>query len=143
MSSGQGSAPGGERREQRGPRRLAEWLTFGVSAALVLLLGGHLSWRLREPAGDVAFAEVVLHVDGVQAQGERYVLPIELINPSRRTLRDVLIRVRRPGPGGARESIDVVVDYLGQSSSQTLYVYLHGDPRAGSVTAEAISYRVD
>lgn len=128
---------------RRGPRRLAEWLTFGISAALVLALAGHLAWRLREPVDDVAFAHVVLRRADVREDGGRFALPIEIENPSRRAMRDVLIRVRRPGPENTRESVDVLVDYLGQRSSQTIYVYSSADPRAGAVDAEAISYRVD
>jgi len=127
----------------RGPRRLAEWLTFGVSAALVLVLGGYLTWRMREPIDDVAFVEVVLRRAEVRQHGGSFALPIELRNPSRRAMRDVLIRVRRPGPADTRESVDVLVDYLGQRSSQTIYVYSSADPRGGAIDAEAISYRVD
>ena len=128
---------------RRGPRRPAEWLTFGVSAALLLGLAGHLIWRSTEPVDDVAFAQVVLHREEVREHDGRFALPIEVENPSRRALRDVLIRVRRPGPGDTRESVDVLVDYLGQRSSQTIYVYSSADPRVGAVDAEAIAYRVD
>lgn len=132
-----------EKHPRRGPRRLAEWLTFGVSAALVLVLGCYLVWRMREPVDDVAFAQVVARPAQVREHGGRFALPIEIENPSRRALRDVLIRLRRPGPDSTRESIDLVVDYLGQRSSQTIYVYSSSDPRGGAVDAEAISYRVD
>jgi uncharacterized protein (TIGR02588 family) len=132
-----------ERHPRRGPRRLAEWLTFAISAALVLALMAHLTWRLREPVDDVAFAHVVLHRAEVREQDGRFALPIEIENPSRRAMRDVLIRVRRPGPDNTRELVDVLVDYLGQRSSQTIYVYSSADPRSGAVDAEAISYRVD
>jgi uncharacterized protein (TIGR02588 family) len=128
---------------RRGPRRLAEWLTFGISAALLLVLGGHLTWRMREPVDDVAFAQVVLRPAAVREHDGRFALPIDIENPSRRAMRDVLIRVRRPGPDNTRESVDVLVDYLGQRSSQTIYVYSRVDPRAGGIDAEALSYRVD
>jgi uncharacterized protein (TIGR02588 family) len=132
-----------QKHPRRGPRRLAEWLTFGVSAALLLVLAGHLVWRMREPVDDVAFAQVVARPAQVREHGGRFALPIEIENPSRRAMRDVLIRVRRPGPDNTPESVDVLVDYLGQRSSQTVYVYSSFDPRGGAVDAEAVSYRVD
>lgn len=132
-----------EKHARRGPRRLAEWLTFGISAAIVLAMAGHLAWRMREPVDDVAFAELVLRPAGVREHEGRFALPIELRNPSRRAMREVLIRVRRPGPANTRESVDVLVDYLGQRSSQTIFVYSSVDPRDGVVDAEAISYQVD
>lgn len=132
-----------QRHPRRGPRRLAEWLTFAISAALVLLLAGHLVWRASEPADDVAFAQVVVHRAEVREHAGRFALPIEIENPSRRAMRDVLIRVRRPGPENTRESVDVLVDYLGQRSSQTVYIYSSADPRVEPIDAEAVSYRVD
>jgi uncharacterized protein (TIGR02588 family) len=127
----------------RGPRRLAEWVTFGVSLALVLTLSAHLAWRLREPVTDVVDARVTPLFDRVAQQEGRFVLPLDITNPGGRTIRDLQVRVEYRGAGGERRSMELLVDYLGQSSEQVVYTYFRDDPRTLSVRAEAMSYRVD
>lgn len=130
-------------RAVRGPRRLAEWVTFGVSLALVLALSAHLAWRLREPVTDVIDARVTPRLDRVAEQEGRFVLPLDIVNPGGRTIRDLQVRVEYRGTGDERRSMDLLVDYLGQSSEQVVYTYFRDDPRTLSIRAEAISYRVD
>jgi uncharacterized protein (TIGR02588 family) len=130
-------------RAVRGPRRLAEWVTFGVSLALVLALSAHLAWRLREPVTDMIDARVTPRLDRVAEREGRFVLPLDIVNPGGRTIRDLQVRVEYRGTGGERRSMDLLVDYLGQSSEQVVYTYFRDDPRTLSIRAEAMSYRVD
>lgn len=127
----------------RGPRRLAEWVSFGISLALVLTLSAHLAWRLREPVTEVVDARVTPRFDRVAQQEGRFVLPLDIVNPGGRTIRDLQVRVEYRGAGGERRSMDLLVDYLGQSSEQVVYTYFRDDPRSLAVRAEAMSYRVD
>lgn len=138
------SADQGEQQgpPSRGPRRLAEWLSFGVSLALVLAVVLHLLWRLREPVADTVQAKVSMQLDRVSEQEGRFILPIRVENPGSRTVRDLKLRVEYREHGEPR-SLDVLVDYVGQSAEQIVYVYFSEDPRALSVRAEATSYLVD
>ena len=79
----------------------------------------------------------------VTEQAGRYVLPLDIVNSSARTIRDLQVRIDYRGEGGERRSLDVLVDYLGQESEQVVYTYFRADPRTLSVRAEAISYQVD
>jgi uncharacterized protein (TIGR02588 family) len=127
----------------RGSRRLAEWISFGVSLALVLGLAGHLVWRMRVPVEDAVDARVTAQLDHVTEQQGRFVLPLVVENPSARTVRDLQVRIEYGPPGAAPESMDLLVDYLGQSSEQIVYAYFRRDPRALKISAEPISYRLD
>jgi uncharacterized protein (TIGR02588 family) len=130
-------------RATRGPRRLAEWITFGLSLTLVLALSAHLAWRLREPVTEVVDARITPRLDRVAQQEGRFVLPLDIANPGGRTIRDLQVRVEYRGAGGELRSMDLLVDYLGQSSEQVVYTYFRDDPRTLSIRAEAMSYRVD
>jgi uncharacterized protein (TIGR02588 family) len=130
-------------RATRGPRRLAEWITFGLSLTLVLALSGHLAWRLREPVTELVDARITPRLDRVARQEGRFVLPLDIANPGGRTIRDLQVRVEYRGAGGEPRSMDLLVDYLGQSSEQVVYTYFRDDPRTLSIRAEAMSYRVD
>lgn len=130
-------------RATRGPRRLAEWITFGLSLMLVLALAAHLAWRLREPVTELVDARITPRLDRVAQQEGRFVLPLDIVNPGGRTIRDLQVRVEYRGASGEPRSMDLLVDYLGQSSEQVVYTYFRDDPRTLSVRAEAMSYRVD
>jgi uncharacterized protein (TIGR02588 family) len=142
--SGPAGASEGQARADatRGPRRFAEWLTFGVSLTLVLAVVFYLLWRLREPATDALLAQVTPELDHVTEQGGRFVLPIRVKNPGSRTVRDLKVRVEYRELGEAR-SVDVLIGYVGQSAEQLVYVYMNQNPRLSSVHAEAVSYLVD
>jgi uncharacterized protein (TIGR02588 family) len=130
-------------RPRRGPRQLAEWLSFAVSLALVLALAAHLLWRMREPVTDTIHVLVRAQLDEVSEHDGRFILPLGLKNPGARTVRDLQVRIEYRAPGGARESMDVLVDYLGKSAEEVIFAYFSEDPRSLSVHAEPISYRLE
>jgi uncharacterized protein (TIGR02588 family) len=142
VSRGDAASEHHGRPEARGPRRFAEWLSFGISLTLVLAVVFYLLWRLREPVTDTVLAQVSPQLDRVSEQQGRFVLPIQVKNPGSRTVRDLQLRVEYRERGEAR-SLDVLIDYVGQSAEQLVYVYFAEDPRSLSVRAEAISYLVD
>lgn len=75
--------------------------------------------------------------------GESYVLPVELRNPSSRTLKDLKVEVSYTPPQGEPETRELDVAYLGEKSTLTLYVYLDHDPRRVSVEVTPQSYRLE
>jgi uncharacterized protein (TIGR02588 family) len=79
----------------------------------------------------------------VAQQEGRYVLPLAIVNPGGRTIRDLQVRVEYRGAGGERRNMELLLDYVGQSSEQVVYTYFREDPRTLSVRAEALAYRVD
>lgn len=101
------------------------------------------SWRLNEPITDLIDTRVEPRLDRVAQQEGRFVLPVDVVNPGARTIRDVQVRIEYQTGGGERRSMDVLVDVLGRSSAQVVYTYFKEDPRRLSIRAETISYRVD
>lgn len=132
-----------EEQASRGPRRLAEWVSFAVSLALVLGVVAHLLWRMREPVTEAVSARVTPQLAQVSEQSGRFVLPLAIENPGARTVRDLQVRIEYRGARGATESMELLIDYVGQASEQLVYIYFEDDPRSLSVRAEPISYRLD
>jgi uncharacterized protein (TIGR02588 family) len=130
-------------RAARGPRRVAEWVSFGISLALVLALLGHLVWRMREPSVAVPVARVTPRLDLTREVGGRFVLPLEEQNLTPQTVQDVQIRIEYHTPGGQRESMDLRVDYVGRASTHTVFAYFDRDPRRSSIDAGVISARLE
>jgi uncharacterized protein (TIGR02588 family) len=132
----------GEEPRRLGPRRVAEWISFGISLALVVAVVVHLVVRSLEPSHEALQAHVTPLFDGVTHEAGRYVVPFEVRNSSPRAARDLQIRIRYELEGRP-ESMDVLIDYVGQTSVQTVYGYFREDPRSLSLTADAVSYRID
>jgi uncharacterized protein (TIGR02588 family) len=139
VSSGQG---GDEGPRTAGPRRIAEWVSFGISLALVAAVVSHLVARSLEPAPEAIQTHVRPLLDRVARQEGRFVVPFEVRNGSSRAVRDLQIRIRYEAEGRP-ESMDVLIDYLGQASVQIVYGYFREDPRSLSLTAESVAYRLD
>ncbi len=136
-------APGeDDKAHSAGPRRIAEWISFGVSLMLVLAVVVHLVVRSLEPWPEAIQTHVTPLLDRVTRQEGRFVVPFEVRNGSARAVRDLQIRIRYEAEGRP-ESMDVVIDYLGQASVQVVYGYFREDPRSLSLTAESVSYRMD
>ena len=124
-------------------RKPAEWVTMGLSVVLVLGVAGFLVYEGMNQDSLFVGAEVkVLAEQAVERRG-KFVVPVRVENPARRTLKDFKIRVTYQAAGGGPETEDVVIDYVGERASVTVYVYLDRDPRAARVEARAVGYRLE
>ncbi len=131
----------GERRS--GGRLLAEWVSLGVSVLLIAGIAGYLLYQALLQQHRIVPVLATARVGSSGRSGERYVLPVELRNPSSRTLKDLKVEVSYTPPQGERETRDLEVAYLGEKSTQTLYVYLDHDPRQVNVEVTPQSYRLE
>jgi uncharacterized protein (TIGR02588 family) len=121
---------------------MAEWLSFGVSLALILSVVGYLVARMLEPSAPVIDARVTPLFDEAKRQGSRFVLPVEVENRSPRSVRDLQISIRYE-LDGRPQSMQLVLDYVGQTSLHVVYAYFREDPRGLAIQAEPLSYSVD
>ena len=138
--------PGAGKKPDSQPSRvrtLAEWVSLGISALLILALAGYL---LRESGrGDTPYVrtEVRPLLDQVRQEGSTFILPVEITNGGRRMLRALKVEVTYQGPDGKEESRELDIDYLGERSSQTVYLYFDRHPRDLKVEAKPLHYQVE
>lgn len=124
-------------------RRVAEWITLSVSTLLILGIAGYLVYEMTRSGGPHVTVEARVLFAEVRHEGGRHILPIEIENPGRRTLRDVQIEVRLRPPNGPRETRELTIDYLGEKARQKVYLYLDWPPKPGSVRVAPLLYRVE
>jgi uncharacterized protein (TIGR02588 family) len=124
-------------------RTLAEWVTLGLSGLLVLSLAGYLLFQVSRPSPVSIEARTRLQFDQIRREGERYLLPLEVYNPGGHTLRDLKIEVRGESPAGEPETREVEIDYLGEHSTQQVYLYFDQEPRSLKLKSAPQQYRVD
>lgn len=131
----------GEERGQRPPeRKLAEWVTMGVSAALVLGVAGFLVHQVTLERTPFVAVEVRPLLEEAREEQGRYILPVEVKNRGHHTLQDFEGQVVYRSPEGERETRTFKIDYLGEQSEQKVYFYFERPPREISVEARPHSY---
>jgi uncharacterized protein (TIGR02588 family) len=125
-------------------RRLAEWVSLGVSVLLIAALAGYLifeGFRSRSPFVPV---EVRIELDQAQRSAGRFILPVTVRNLGNHTLRDVRVVIEHGSPADPeKRGQDFDIDYLGERSEQRLFLYLDEDPKSLSIGARAAQYRLD
>lgn len=124
----------------RGGRSLAEWVTFGISASIVLALVALVTYfHLTTPATPAAI-EVETRLDETYQSGSRYYLPITVRNTGGSTGEDVRVRATLTDGGARSESSEVLIPFLAGGGSNRAVVAFGGDPRQGQISAVVVSY---
>jgi uncharacterized protein (TIGR02588 family) len=138
-SGNQGARSADEERESGVKRKAAEWTTLGVSVAILLGLTGYLVYEGVTP--DAAFIPVSATplLDQVRRVDQRFVLPVEISNPGRKTVTNLQVELRTANG----VEVEINIDYLGQRAKQTVYAMMDVDPRQTTVTVEPRIYSAE
>lgn len=135
-----GRGPSPPRR--RITRKLAEWISLGISIAIV---GGLAAILLRDAINSNGpYAVPTVHVvnSDIQQQGAVWIVPVEVENNASQTLRDVDIELSYRRAGEQPETDTLTIDYLGRECSETIYFYLHQDPKGLKLEVRPLHYRM-
>lgn len=138
-----GPEPAPPRDEPARVRKLAEWVTFGVSACIILGVSAFLAYEALQAEPKAIAPDVRPLFEQVARENGRYILPIEVHNPGQRTLRDLKVEVSWTPREGEKETVDFTVDYLGEQSRQTLYFYFDEAPQSLGVEVKPTHYRLN
>jgi uncharacterized protein (TIGR02588 family) len=118
--AGRGAKSGGQALLSGVSRRFAEWISLGISTVLLLCLAGYLLLQALAPDSPYLLAEARPLTAEVQQKGDRYILPIEISNQGRRTLRELKVEVQpgrahtaRAEGGGPRDGAGRQIRYTG------------------------------
>lgn len=134
---------GRDRPRRATGRKLAEWVTLGVSVVLVVGVAGFLLYGALQEQSPFVPVEVRLLTELAREENGRYIVPVELRNRGRRTVKDLTVRVRYESSGGVEEAGDFTVDYLGDRATQKVYLYFDRHPRALRVEAAPFAYQLE
>ncbi len=115
-------------------RKLAEWITFLISAALILAVAGYMLYQGSRDESPIIVPEIRPLYDQAQRQGAQYVLPVEVRNTGDRTLRDLKVEAAYTGVEGKEQTREHIIEYLGERARETLYFYFDADPKELDLT---------
>ena len=137
-----------DERSERSPeetgagRKLAEWITFLASAALILSVAGYMLYQGMQEESPIIVPEIHPLYDRAERQGDTYVLPVEVRNTGDRTLRDLKVEAAYTDADGRAQAREHVIDYLGERARETLYFYFDDDPRNLDLTFRPLVYHL-
>ena len=125
-------------------RTLAEWVSLGVSCLLIVGLAGFLVYEMARGNDPYNLARTAVRANAARQVEAVFILPVDVENTGRRTLRDLEVELTYTPPGKQQpERATKTIDYLGEGSTQTLYFYLDHDPRQMPVHVRPLHYRLD
>lgn len=126
-----------------GGRLLAEWITLGVSLLLIFLTAGYLVYDSTRPRDSILPIAVRPLLEDSRQEGGRHILPVEIENGGRRTIRDLNVEVTFLSDAGERKTQEIRIEYLGEHSKQEVYVFIDRDPAEARVEGRVRNYRLD
>ena len=120
---------GRDDRERRGPAKLAEWVTFGVSAAIVLAVIGAILLQVAHAPAPAA-PDVV--VGKVEERNGAYVVPVVVRNTGDATAENVQVNATLTLDDG-EVAADQVIDFLAGGEREELAFVFEDDPDDGEL----------
>lgn len=126
----------------RSARTVAEWISLGISILLILGMAAYLVYQGLQPHPPYLPIAVRPLWSQMEHGGGRYLLPLEVKNQGRRTARQLVVEVESTGPEGKPEKREITVDYLGERSTQKVYLSFDRDPRQAQLKAAPSYYQL-
>ncbi len=120
---------------------VAEWITLGISVAVLLVLIGLVGYEYFTSGVRPPVIEVKPQVEGVREVDGTYYLPVEVINEGERTAGDVKVRVTLTSDVGERESSVFTIAFLAGEDTEQEVVVFEESPTGGDLAAEVESFR--
>jgi uncharacterized protein (TIGR02588 family) len=133
----------GKKQGSNGGRKLAEWVSLGISILLIVGTAGYLIYQMFLPRSPYLRLTVKPLIAEVRQQGKQYILPVEVSNNGRRTIRELTVEVKQETPEGQQSTREIKIDYLGEKSRQKAYLTLEQDPRSMKIEAAPSYYLLD
>lgn len=122
-------------------RRIAEWVTLGLSILIVTVLAAYLVYHAVREDSRFVPVEIRPLLDQARSEGGRYILPVEIQNNGRRTLVDFTAEITYGGGGaGKQQRQEIKIDFLAERARATRYLYFDADPRGLGVKATPLHY---
>ena len=131
--------PHTRRTHDRG-RSVAEWVTLGISSAILLAVVGTLVYQQLSGGDDPAVIEAAARLEAVRVAGGAYYLPIEIDNRGGVTAQDVRVVVSIGSGQAERESSELLIDFLAGGATASGTAVFRRDPRQYPLEIDVVSY---
>lgn len=121
-------------------RPAAEWITLGLSIAVVALVVGLASWLYLRSDDEPPIIVVETMLDDVrQADGDWY-LPIEIRNEGDRTVANAIVQGELDTGDGDPQVAEITITYLAEGERTGATFVFADSPSSGTLTIRVTSY---
>lgn len=124
-----------------GPRPLAEWVSFGVAAAVLFAVAGLVIYLwVAVPATPPAVS--VTRAGPVRREGGQFYIPFRITNSGGLTADAVVVRAELAMGDQTVEESELVFDFLsGGEAEEGAFIFTH-DPAEGQLELRVGGYRL-
>lgn len=122
--------------ERRRPTKPAEWVTFGIAAALVLAVLGAILSQVAAPSTPPSPR---VEVGTVEERDGQFVVPVAVVNEGDATAANVQVTATLTTDDG-ESTADQTVDFLAGGEEQELEFVFEDDPVGGELVVRVGGY---
>jgi uncharacterized protein (TIGR02588 family) len=124
---------------KRDPRTPAEWVTFAVSVAILLVVVGLITTQAN--GSDRPALPRVTKTGPVEQRGDRYLVPVEIRNDGGATAEAVQVTAELT-VGEEVVEADQTVEFLAQEETAEVVFVFDQDPGSGQLDVRVTGYTV-
>lgn len=129
----------GPGRTVRADRSAAEWVAFGIAAAVLVGVLAAVGWLWVTDDGMPARVEA-RRSGSVRVDGDRHYVPVTVTNSGDRTASAVQVVAELSQAGEVVEDGEQLIDFLAAGETAEIEFVFSRDPGAGDLTVRAASY---
>lgn len=126
--------------DRRSKRPVIEWIVGGISLLITFGLIGFIGWNAMQ--GPLTKPQISLHVTGIEASGEFYLVEFKAFNHGDQTAADVAVEGHLSAQGQETEIKGTTLDYLPGQSHASGGLFFRSDPRKGNLRISAVGYQL-
>ena len=122
-------------------RKIAELITLGISVIIIAALIIHLIVNYQKGESPYLQFSTKIELEKLKQVGESFIVPVTIRNEGNESATFVKFKVSIES-GGKNKSYDVDLDYLGEKSEKTFFVYVD-DKVNVKISVEPLYYVFD
>lgn len=124
-----------------GSRSTAEWITLGISAAILISIVGALTWLSFRGAENPPLIVVEPNLERVREDDSGYYLPFTIRNTGDTTVADAIVQAELDTGTGQPETAEITIDFLDGGEEAAGTFVFRDDPASGDLTIGVTSYK--
>lgn len=130
----------GEHSDQQTGRTWAEWVSLGISVAIIGALVAAVVYLHLAGSDEPVRLDVQVEAASARQADGLYYLPVTIHNLGGETGEDVLVRLALDTPEGDRHLTELRVNFLAPNATHRGTVAFPANPAAGQITIHSLSY---
>lgn len=122
-------------------RSTVEWITLGISGAILLAILGTLTWLSFPGSETPPVITVKPNMEQLRHEDSGFYLPVVISNTGDTTVADAIVQAELDTGSGQPEIVEVTVDFLDGAETVAATFVFRENPASGDLTTGVTSYK--